>query len=58
MFNHYTVLIIALIMTNTLACARKLEAWTWYLPSNLVPAKSFVRGVYLVLSTVFDIKKY
>ena len=34
-----SLLIIALIMTNTMICAMKREAWTWYLPSNLVPAK-------------------
>ena len=26
-------------MTNTMTCAMKREAWTWYLPSHLVPAK-------------------
>ena len=33
------LLIIASIMTNTMTCAIKREAWTWYLPSHLVPAK-------------------
>ena len=26
-------------MTNTMTCAMKREAWTWNLPSHLVPAK-------------------
>ena len=26
-------------MTNTMTCAMKREAWTWYLPSHLVSAK-------------------
>ena len=34
-----SLLIIALIMTNTMTCAMKREAWTWCLPSHLVPAK-------------------
>ena len=34
-----SLLIIALIMNNTITCAMKCEAWTWYLPSHLVPAK-------------------
>ena len=34
-----SLLIIALIMINTMTCAMKGEAWTWYLPSHLVPAK-------------------
>ena len=28
------------IMTNTMTCAMKHEAWTWYLPSQLVPEKT------------------
>ena len=35
-----SLLIIALIMTNTMTCAMKPEAWSWYLPSHLVPAKT------------------
>ena len=42
-FVHFPILqslpIIALIMTNTMTCAMKREAWTWYLPSHLVVAK-------------------
>ena len=34
-----SLLIIALIMINTIACAMKREAWTRYLPSHLVPVK-------------------
>ena len=34
-----SLLIIALIITNTMVCAMKREALTWYLPSHLVPAK-------------------
>ena len=34
-----SLLFTALIMTNTMTCAMKREAWIWYLPSHLVPAK-------------------
>ena len=34
-----SLLIIALIITNPMVCAMKREAWTWYVPSHLVPAK-------------------
>ena len=34
-----SLLIIALIITNPMVCGMKREAWTWYLPSHLVPAK-------------------
>ena len=38
---------------NTMACAVKREAWTWYLPSNLAVAKNLGSRCEHVLSLFF-----
>ena len=51
------ILIIASIMTNTMACAMRHEAWIWYLPSHLVPSKStskYMHGCNSVRIAVAD----